>query len=66
MARFTITIKDNDLADLIASLTEYWTPESGLTKPQFARAEIKSLLQGQVRSYRQRQLTASEPDIEVT
>lgn len=66
MATFSITIPTEDLPDTVAAFSQGWTEDSGLTKQQYAKAQIKNYLKSTVKHYRESKQVVSEPDIDIT
>jgi hypothetical protein len=66
MAQFQITIPDAELPYWIAAFSQGHVPDSGLTRPQWAKREIQAMLRGIVRGYRQELAKNEIPDSEAT
>lgn len=68
MAELKFTIPDARMNDLVDAWGDGWTPElidgepNPLTKPQFAREQIKQTIMQRVKSHEARQL----PDFPIT
>lgn len=66
MPNFTINIPTGDLADTVAAFSRGWDEESGITRQQYAKREIRRYLTSTVKSYREQQQSVTEPGIDVT
>lgn len=58
MAAISVTIPDDQLTRVVEALcgAGHWSADTGLTKQQFAKAEVARLLRERVQQYEQRAL----------